>query len=270
MYLRPPILLGDPMLFREGMPRVIRVRESVTLRWAKGFTLVELLVVMAIMAILASIILVSVSGMKSSRDLYKAAYDVQGMLEQSRTYSMANDTYTWLGFFEEDPNTPGTAGIGQVVMCAVASNSGTNPDLPASPITQLPASGLIQVTKLTKIPNVHLAVIPTAAVTRPALSATTPANYQVCSGSFQNPASPNSSYFLFPTTAASSSAAQYTFNQVIQFSPQGDATRIADYPTQLMEVGLQPTHGDVIGTTGSNYAVIQVTGIGGQVITYRP
>jgi prepilin-type N-terminal cleavage/methylation domain-containing protein len=270
MYSLAQSTFGDPMHFRESTARKIGARKNVTLRWAAGFTLVETLVVVTIMAILASIILVSVSGMKGSRDLYKAAYDTQGMLEQARTYAMANDTYTWVGLFEEDPNTPGAAGTGQVVMCTVASAGGTNPDLPASPITRLPSSGLIQVTKPTKIPNVHLTVVPAAAVTRPSLSAGTPANYEVGSGSFQNPASPNSSYFLFPLSATSSATAQYTFNQIIQFSPQGDATRIADYPTQLMEVGLQPTHGDQIGTTGANYAVIQITGIGGQVITYRP
>jgi len=269
MYLPAQITFGKLTLLRKVAPRKIRVRKKVTLRREGGFSLVELLVVMAIMAILASILLVSMSGFKGSRDLSKATYDVQGLLEQARTYAMANDTYAWVGFFEEDPNTPGTAGTGQVVISIVASSSGTNPDPATSPITMLPSSGLIQVTKLTKIANVHLAAIATAAVTRPSINATTPANYQVGSGSFQNPSS-NNSYFLYPVTATSSATAQYTFSQVIQFSPQGDATRIADNPTQYMEVGLQPTHGDVVGAAGTNFAVIQVSGIGGQVIAYRP
>jgi type II secretory pathway pseudopilin PulG len=230
---------------------------------------VELLVVMGILAILTSIIIMSVPGLKGSRDLSKATSDVQGVLEQARTYAMATDTYTWVGLFEEDPSHPGTAGTGQLVMCVVASASGTNPDIPSNPIAQLPSSQLTMVAKLTKIPNVHLTEVPAAAVTRPSLSAATPANYQVGSGTFQNPAT-NSSYFLYPLSATSSATAQYTFNQIIQFSPQGDATRIADNPTQLMEIGLQPSHGNTLAATGANYAVIQISGIGGQVTAYRP
>jgi hypothetical protein len=178
---------------------------------------------------------------------------------------MANDTYTWVGFFEEDPAHPGTAGTGQVVISVMASASGTNPDSVSNPIATLPSSGLTQLTKLMKLPNVHLAVVPTADVTRPAISATPAVNYQLGSGSFAN-----TTQMLYPLSAASPSAAQYTFTQIIQFSPQGDATRISDTATPLMEIGLQPTHGNVASATGTNYAVIQVAGIGGQVITYRP
>jgi len=231
-----------------------------------GFTLVELLVVLAIMAILTSLLVLSLSGTKSSRDLANAAYSIQGVLEQARTFAMAGNTYTWVGFFEENAASPGTAGIGQVVILIVASANGANLDTVGSPIAQLSSTGLIQVAKLLKIPNVHLAVIPSASVTRPAITVTSPTDlYQVGSPDF-----PNTTNFYYPLTSASSSTAQYTFTQIIQFNPQGDATRIADYPTQFIEVGLQPTHGNTIGVTGTNFAVIQIAGIGGHVTTYRP
>jgi prepilin-type N-terminal cleavage/methylation domain-containing protein len=234
-----------------------------------AFSLVELLVVLAIMAILLSLILVSISGIKGSRDLANAAYSIQGSLEQARTYAMSENTYTWVGFFEENPASPGTAGTGQVVISIVASASGTNL-VTASNAPQLPSASLLQISKLMKIPNVHLDVVPTAAVTRPAIATASPADtYQLGSADFPNP-STNSWKFLYPVTASSSSSAQYTFTQVIQFSPQGDATRIGDTPTTLMEVGLQPTHGGTITASGENFAVLQVTGIGGQVISYRP
>ena len=226
-----------------------------------GFSLVELLVVISIMAILSSLMILSVSGIKGSRDLSKAASDIQGALEQARTLAMSTDTYAWVGFFEEDPNNPGPAGTGQVVISIVASSNGTNPETLGSPISQLPSSGLIQVAKLLKIPNAHLTAVPSSAVTRPTISATPAATYQVGSGSFGN-----TTTFSYPLTGT----AKYTFSQIIQFNPQGDATRIADYPTQVMEVGLQPTHGNSTGATGTNYAVIQISGIGGQVIPYRP
>jgi prepilin-type N-terminal cleavage/methylation domain-containing protein len=238
----------------------------------RGFTLVELLVVVAIMAIMLSILIMSISGVKGSRDLGKATYDIQGVLEQARTTAMATGTYTWVGFFEEDPSTPGTAGTGQVVISVISSAAGTNLDPVGSPVATLPAVDsvtgrpmLVQVNKLIKVPNVHLAAIASTLVTRPAITAATPANYQVGSGSF-----PNTTSFYYPVSATTAAAAQYTFNQIIQFNPQGDATRIADYPTPLMEVGLLPTHGHTLPATTTNAAVIQVAGIGGQVFAYRP
>ncbi|HEY8995578.1 MAG TPA: hypothetical protein VIM71_12995, partial [Lacunisphaera sp.] len=98
-----------------------------------------------------------------------------------------------------------------------------------------------------------------------AMATSSPADeYQVGSGDF-----PNSYYFLYPL-GASSGSAQYKFTQIMQFNPQGDATRVSDSPTTLMEVGLQPAHGTSTGVNNANFAVLQVAGIGGQVITYRP
>jgi len=226
---------------------------------SSGFSLVELLTVLTIIAILTSIAIVSLVGTKSSRDLANASYSIQGVLEQARTFAMASSTYTWVGFFEEDPANPGTAGIGQVVISIVSSANGMNLDTVGSPIPQLPAASLTQVAKLLKIPNLHLAVLSAAAV--PTRTTVPPATYQVASTSFAN-----TTNFLYPITGT----AQYTFTKIIQFNPQGDATRIADYPTQLIEIGLQPTHGNSIGATGTDFAAIQIAGIGGQVITYRP
>jgi prepilin-type N-terminal cleavage/methylation domain-containing protein len=235
----------------------------------RGFTLVELLCVVAIISILMSLVTFSILGIKGSRDLANDAYTVQGMLEQARTYAMAENTYTWIGFYEENPASPGTAGTGQVVISVVASSNGMNLATAAN-APLLPSASLMQVSKLTKIVNVHLDAVPTASVTRPALAAVTPSDtYQLGSGDYPNPtASPWS--FLYPLTAATSSAARYTFTQVIQFNPQGDANRVSDNPTTLMEVGLQPTHGSVITANETNFAVLQISGIGGQVITYRP
>ncbi len=252
-------------------PCLTRRSDPVRIHCSKaGFSLVELLAVLLIISILTSILLLSISGNKSSRDLANATYTVQGALEQARTYAMASGTYTWVGFFEENPATPGTAGTGQVVISIIASANGMNLDTVGSPVATLPytSSGLVQLTqvsKLLKIPNVHLDVVPTAAVTRPAIASTTPADqYQVGSPDF-----PNTTTFYYPLNSTSSTA-QYTFTQIMQFSPQGDATRIADYTTPLIEIGLQPTHGSTITASGTNFAVVQVSGIGGQVIPYRP
>jgi prepilin-type N-terminal cleavage/methylation domain-containing protein len=149
-----------------------------------GYSLVELLAVLGIIAIVSSLVVVSIGGLTGSRNLNKAAYDIQGVLEQARTMAMASDTYTWVGFFEESPGSPGVAGVGQVVICIVSSADGTNvySSLPAG-TTLLPGTRLVQATKLMKIPNVHLASLSAAAVTRPSVPAST---YEVASSSFAN------------------------------------------------------------------------------------
>jgi hypothetical protein len=42
-----------------------------------------------------------------------AAYAIKGVLEQGRTYAMANNTYTWVGFYEEDGSKPPACPNGQ-------------------------------------------------------------------------------------------------------------------------------------------------------------
>src|SRR5438105_14977663 len=97
--LRPPWLAGA---IRHG-------------RLTSGFTLIELLVVIGIIVILTALLTPAFTTLKSGSDVTSAAYTIKGVLEQARTYAMANNTYTWVGFYEEDvsqsssnPAIPGT------------------------------------------------------------------------------------------------------------------------------------------------------------------
>ncbi len=223
-------------------------KKKAQIKLAHGFSLVELLVVLAIIAILSGLAILSLPQMKTAANITKAGYDVTGVLEQARTLAMARNTYTWVGFFEENPNSPGTAGTGQVVISVVSSADGS----------QLPGASLIQANKLMKVPNSHLDVLSATAVTRPTVPANT---YQVGSSSFAN-----GTTFTYPLTGTP----QYTFSNIIQFNPQGDATRINDTPTQWMEIGLRPSHGNVADNASKNVAAIDIEGIGGKVTLYRP
>src|SRR5207302_9284636 len=82
----------------------------------RAFTLIELLVVMGIIAILMVLVAPAFTNLKSAGDVTGAAYAVKGVLDQARTYAMANNTYTWVGFYEEDVSTastnPATTGTG--------------------------------------------------------------------------------------------------------------------------------------------------------------
>jgi prepilin-type N-terminal cleavage/methylation domain-containing protein len=222
-----------------------------------GFTLIELLVVMGIMSIMVAILVLAVPAIKGSQDITKSSDDIQGVLEQARTLAMADNTYVWVGFFEENPNSIGTAGVGQAVISVVSSSDGTQLFTNSNPPTVLPSASLTQVNKLMKLPSLHLDILSAAAVTRPSVPANT---YQIGSSSFSN-----NIYFTYPL-----SGSQYKFYNIIQFNPQGDATRIADTPTQVIEVGLRPAHGNVATASSKNVVAIQVAGIGGHVTVYRP
>jgi len=84
------------------------------------------------------------------------------VLDTARTYAKANNTYAWIGFYEEDVSqpstTPAAAGTGRLVMSIVASNDGTTAYNPNSLLNPDPISPtkLTQVGKLVKIDNVHL------------------------------------------------------------------------------------------------------------------
>ena len=228
-----------------------------------AFTLVELLVVMAIMIAMVGLLVPALSGLKGSGDITKTAYDISGSLELARTYAMGNNTYVWVGFFEEDPTKGnGNPGQGRLIVSIVASKDGTKIYQDASsPAAPLDATRLTQVSSLLKFNNTHLDLIPAENIVRPILTST---NSQVADSSFDQPA-PNGTTFTYPLSGKT-----YTFAKIIQFSPRGDATRIVSTSTRLMEIGLRPTHGNVVDGKTLNLVAVQIAGIGGQVKLYRP
>src|SRR5262249_17884182 len=105
-----------------------------------GFTLLELLIVVGIISLLLLLIAPAFTYSKGGNDVASAAYTVKGVLETARTYAKANNTYVWVGFYEEDVSqsstNPATAGIGRLVMSIVASKNGTtvyNPNSVTNP-----------------------------------------------------------------------------------------------------------------------------------------
>ncbi len=247
-------------------------------RCCAAFTLIELLIVVGIIAVLLVLMAPAFTTIKGGTDVTSAAYTIQGMLDTARTYAKANDTYTWVGFYEEDVSqgsmTPAAAGIGRLVVSTVASKNGTMIYDPTNLGQQNLTTSLVQVGKLTKIDNIHLWTHTDAPTglgstfdTRPNVSST------YCIGD----ASPSNSTtrFAYPVGSPAPTA-QYTFVKAVEFNPRGEA-RINNsttnsstevFPLQTAaEVALQPTHGTTVDSI--NPVAIQFTGIGGNVRIYR-
>ncbi len=218
-----------------------------------GFTLVELLSVLAIITVLSGILLISLPSIKGSRDLTKSATMLAGALEQARTYALANNTYAWVGFFEEDGSmnstTPATTGIGRLVISLVASQDGTrysdnvisaSPPAPSAFGTDASATSsnkvvLAQLSPLLKLDGIHMvANNGTGGGNNPPRPVVLPA-YQVGDPAGQPPdnmtglfavhvgcAGSNPTTFTYPlSVAGTTQTTQYTFAKIIEFNPQG-------------------------------------------------
>jgi prepilin-type N-terminal cleavage/methylation domain-containing protein len=248
----------------------------------RGFTLIELLIVLGIVAMLMLLMAPAFTTIKSSGDVTSAAYTVKAVLDTARTYAKANNTYTWVGFCEEDVSstTSGCGGTGRIVMSIVASKDGTN----VATGRTISSTALLQVGKLTKIDNVHLTTFyDLASPPRGAYPANTfdyrplvtVSGTQYTIGDTTDTIPPDTgTLFQYPA------GSPYPFPRAIQFSPSGLAQMInstTTYPTQpAAEIGLSQTHGNspptlVLnnGTYVGNMVAVQVTGVAGSVTVYR-
>ncbi len=186
-----------------GLPSRSSAKDGHSLR---SFTLVELLVVIGIITLLMVLVVPALTNLKSAGAVTDAAYTIKGVLEQARTYANANNTYTWVGFFEENASTPSTnpatAGNGRLVMSIVGSNDGTN--VYGSGTGPIDPTKLIQIGKLTRIDNVHLPLFAVGSGTgdtfdtRPTLQLDPTAGYNYGRFGELNAATPNTAPYSTP------------------------------------------------------------------------
>jgi hypothetical protein len=215
------------------------------------------------------------TNLKSAGDVTSAAYTIKGVLDTARTYAKANNTYTWVGFYEENgsiassPNSA-TPKIGRVVISIVASKNGTmiyNSSNPA----KINTTSLTQVDKLTKIDNVHL----TTFTDTPSGTGTTfDTRPNVASAYRIGDTMPSDSLtpFQYPVGNPEPNA-QYTFVKAVEFSPRGEArvnNSTTAYTLQTAaEIGLRLAHGSTVDTVSPNLVAVQFTGVGGNANIYR-
>ena len=261
-----------------------------------GFTLLELLIVVGIIALLMVLIAPAFTSMKSGTDFTNGVYGIQGLLENARTYAKANRTYVFIGFAEVDSSvdpsvspqvTTGATPYGRVAVAVVASKDGTRQFAYAtsgqgSDWTTNYSNGtnLVAIGKLPRYENLHFLVdfpswLPSAHPN------SNMARFQPTGPPYSlgNAASTSVTPFSWPLGSPLNSGYQYRFNRVIYFDPTGTA-RIAtstngDAIVQVMEIDLQPTHGTMVPAVptnqdAGNHAAIQVAPMSGEVRVYRP
>ena len=206
-----------------------------------AFTLIELLIVIAIVALLSALTLPAFNSIRNAGGLTKSANDIAGILEQARTYAMAQNTYTWVGFRRDNADTPSDT----LVVGVIASKTG-------SPIS---TNDVVPLGKLARFDNVLLTNnIPANLGARPTNNVDQ--LYEATS---------NSAYtFTIGTNPKSFSS------QVIRWDSRGEAHISSSLSppaklSKLIEIGLQSA-----GRNDSNNAAVQIGGLSGTVIVYRP
>src|SRR5215469_13933453 len=252
---------------------------------ARAFTLLELVIVVGIIGLLMVLVAPAFTTIKGGTDVTSAAYTIKGVLDTARTYAKANNTYTWVGFFEEDVSqsstNPPTPGVGRVVMSIVASKSGTN--VYGLGNGAIDPTKLAQVGKLVKIENVHLPLFAVCQSnctgdtfdTRPAVQNDPTGGYNYSRFGELNGPPPNTAPYTTPynfqyPVGNPAPAAQYTFSKLLQFSPRGE-NRVNGNSydiRRVVEIGLIQTHGTATplplgtGTGGSlfggNVVAVQI------------
>ena len=239
----------------------------------RAFTLLELLIVLGIVAMLTLLIAPAFTTIKSGTDVTSGAYTIKGVLDTARTYAKANNTYTWVGFYEEDVSGPSTnppkPGSGRIVMSIVASKDGTKVYDPNN-LTTISPTQLIQVGKLTKIENAHLW---THTDTPTGTGSTFDTRPNVASAYCIGDSSPAGSAtpFQYPVGNPAPTA-QYTFQKAIQFSSRGEVriNNDSNSPQRAAEIAFEATHGAAVpASIPANVVAVQVNGFPGAVTIYR-
>lgn len=214
----------------------------------RGFTLVELLTVIAIMAIMTGAAVSAVHAIKDAGGVSKAASDITGTLDQARSYAMANNTYAFVGLAERDGLNPELSGKGQVVVMVAGSKNGTR-DFGAG------GSNLQELSKIQRLENLKLAdTVPNSGeLARPIVAE----EYRLGNEAF--------------AAQESFAARGYQFTKIIQFDPRGTASVPTSTPIipQWIEIGLVPARG--AAPDGSeNCAALVLDGVTGSTKIYRP
>ena len=215
-----------------------------------GFSLIEMLTVMAIIGVLAATVVPPLFGVMAGTSATSATLELSSFLEQSRLYATGNNTYVFVSLLptKDDANRP------ELWATAIASNDGSNLYNTAGTTFTLGsgANNARQITKIMKIKGFVMKKkgdIDATVVPRPAGS---------------------SDIINISTNGKTFTAANGTvFPVSYWYAPDGSANLPSGLPSRL-EVAIQPNQKQSTSAADAAWAsVFQIAGLTGTVRVYR-
>jgi prepilin-type N-terminal cleavage/methylation domain-containing protein len=216
----------------------------------RGFTLIEILVVVCIISILLAAVVPAFNSINSGRSVDRAVSELTNMLELARAEAMATRSYVYIGFL----NTTNSDGNAELRGGALISIDGSSSTL---------AANLRPVSKLLKLPNIvmtNYTNLPSVVKSAADISLQTDTDYVITF--------PTTSYLK---TKFNDSAFDAADCPTVQISPQGEVLHSLNATVFFRTttcVGLVPTHGTVAGTKDG--AIVSYYGGTGQLRLTRP
>jgi len=220
-----------------------------SLRNSRGFSLVELLVVITIIGILTALTAPSIVSAMKSNAMNSTTAQVAGLIEQARETAVSQNTYVWVAFSPQDSNNTDTLSV-----AVIESKDGTDPGT----YGVVPSTNFALVSKISTFTQYQLQ--DPGSYTFPALNLPTPGttSANALSSSSTGPA------FSLQIPGTSSTA---IFNRCVEFTPSGQA-RNSTSPINIVEFGVDPANVHT-NPNPNNPAVMRINGLTGQVLVYR-
>jgi prepilin-type N-terminal cleavage/methylation domain-containing protein len=213
-----------------------------------GFTLTELLVVLAIMGLMVLLAMPALSALRTSEGVNSAVNGVSLLLGQARNYAMAHNTYVWVGFYESTSTQ--TLTVGMV--------GGTT-----SSVSDLANSNYVPIAQVQYFPHLNITTVASVEASNSSMtssSSKTP---------WANGTELNASTLAGFTQTAGGTTITFPQGSILQFDPQGEVNvSSSGVLPHWIQFGLQPIQGG--NTTNPNVAAVQIAGLSGAIQVFRP
>jgi len=222
-----------------------------------GFTLIELVMVMAIMLMVLGFAAPSVVGILKGKKIEQALSTVTGALEQARMDAATQNAYLWTGLMNVAARDS-KSGVDELWLMTFRGRSGES-RIPAAAEDVLPVSTLqrvegVNMVEVDKLPERVKALLP---VTYKDVASSTKSQTKL-------------TWKGTPATGARE------FDRILLFTPRGEALWETGSPTDLplsepnFVVGLSRTQNGTVAPNEKDMAIVLVAGVTGRVSVGRP
>ncbi len=237
----------------------------------RGFSLVELLVVLAIISIMVTLVVPVVSGLLRSNQVDQSVATLAGLMGQAREAAIAGNTYVWVAFSAPAPSTPARGIWVATFQSQDATESPINTTVTPSwqTTTTIPSTNLQLINKLQNLPGVTVVDVSGTGTTLSA-SAITAINAANASSpppttgvlSLFEPAS--MSWTVAPLQNVTGYTSTSTFVRAMEFTPNGEARCGSSAWYNYIQFGLVPSTG-----SSQNAALFSISRLTGRMTVYR-